>query len=226
MPEVGRVASLVVFQENLCLWSHVHEVDGHVTIDTTTQTSSAWLLVYHMTELPNEIQDRILDFLHDSKPTLRACALVCRAWVPTSRYHIFSDITLRTKDVPSFEVLSKDPNCTIRSCRHLEIHYLSTKIMKALQHLPRLLSPRSLHFKYAAYPRVLAAFGRSPSVEYLQVDNAAFNGFYQLDDVLVNFPNVRELTMLYCRLPPDGTYDPNYRSIIPRLRSLKLLTMS
>src|SRR5271170_4319999 len=132
---------------------------------------------------------------------------------------------LRAQDVPSFEELSKDPNCTIRSCRHLEIYYLSKKIMKALQHLPRLLSPRSLCFKSHADPQALAAFGLSPSVEYLRVDNAAFNGFHQLDDVLVNFPNVRELIMLYCRLPPDSaTYAPNYRSIIPQLRSLKFFT--
>jgi len=44
--------------------------------------------------LPNEIQDRILDFLYDSNSDLKTCALVCRAWVPASRYHLFSKVEL------------------------------------------------------------------------------------------------------------------------------------
>jgi len=49
--------------------------------------------------LPNEIQDRILDFLYDPKSALETCALVCRAWVPASRYHLFSRIRLDDWDL-------------------------------------------------------------------------------------------------------------------------------
>ncbi|KAH9936914.1 hypothetical protein B0H21DRAFT_59879 [Amylocystis lapponica] len=41
-------------------------------------------------QLPPEIQDRIIDFLHGDPTTLRSCALTCRAWVPSSRYHLFN----------------------------------------------------------------------------------------------------------------------------------------
>jgi hypothetical protein len=38
--------------------------------------------------VPNEVQDYIVDFLHDSKSTLMACALVCKLWAASSRYHL------------------------------------------------------------------------------------------------------------------------------------------
>ncbi|KAI0739389.1 hypothetical protein C8Q80DRAFT_1198411 [Daedaleopsis nitida] len=38
---------------------------------------------------PNEITDVIIDYLHDDKASLLACALVCRAWLSSSRYHLF-----------------------------------------------------------------------------------------------------------------------------------------
>lgn len=45
-------------------------------------------------ELAPELIDLIIDFLHDNKGALCNCALVCRAWVPRSRYHSFSVISL------------------------------------------------------------------------------------------------------------------------------------
>ncbi|KAJ7029374.1 hypothetical protein C8F04DRAFT_42588 [Mycena alexandri] len=37
-----------------------------------------------------ELVEYCVDFLHDSRPDLEACALVSRAWVYASQYHIFS----------------------------------------------------------------------------------------------------------------------------------------
>jgi hypothetical protein len=87
--------------------------------------------------LPNEIQDHILDFLHNSKPTLKACALVCRAWVPTSRYHLFSKIQMPEREANAFAELFESPNCTIR---HVKTCSSSSAAMKGMyfgtSHLP------------------------------------------------------------------------------------------
>ncbi|KAJ7066442.1 CNH domain-containing protein [Mycena amicta] len=40
-------------------------------------------------QLPLEILERIIDFLHAEKTSLLACSLVCRVWFPTSRYHLY-----------------------------------------------------------------------------------------------------------------------------------------
>jgi len=47
-------------------------------------------------ELPPELIDRIIDFLHDVPKALIACSLVARSWTATSRYHRFSEAVLLT----------------------------------------------------------------------------------------------------------------------------------
>jgi hypothetical protein len=46
--------------------------------------------------LPSEITDRIIDFLHDSQTDLRTCALVCRTWLASSRFHLFEKIHINS----------------------------------------------------------------------------------------------------------------------------------
>lgn len=45
--------------------------------------------------LPLEIQEHILDHLHDDPKTLLACSITCSAWVPTTRLHLFYEIWLK-----------------------------------------------------------------------------------------------------------------------------------
>jgi len=45
--------------------------------------------------LPQELADHIIDHLHDNPQALRSCSLVCHAWLPTSRIHLFSKVTFR-----------------------------------------------------------------------------------------------------------------------------------
>ncbi|KAI0924174.1 hypothetical protein AcW2_005127 [Taiwanofungus camphoratus] len=56
------------------------------------------LLLYDMDfslpNLPPEICDYILDYLWDDPRTLRACSLTCRAWLPTTRLHLFHSMHL------------------------------------------------------------------------------------------------------------------------------------
>jgi ankyrin repeat protein len=42
-----------------------------------------------MVRLPNELQDMIIDFLHDDQDALRSCSLVCKSWIPSARLHRF-----------------------------------------------------------------------------------------------------------------------------------------
>lgn len=43
---------------------------------------------------PPELIDIIIDHLHADNKSLAACTLVCRSWLPSSRYHLFSTITV------------------------------------------------------------------------------------------------------------------------------------
>lgn len=52
-----------------------------------------------ISDIPLEVLDIILDFLHNDAASLRAASLVSRGWVHESRHHLFNKITL--KDVSS-----------------------------------------------------------------------------------------------------------------------------
>ena len=44
--------------------------------------------------LAPELTDHIIDFLHDNKQALRACALTHPTWLAASRFHLFHNITI------------------------------------------------------------------------------------------------------------------------------------
>ncbi|OCH84290.1 hypothetical protein OBBRIDRAFT_741816, partial [Obba rivulosa] len=48
----------------------------------------------HSERLPPELTDTIIDFLHDDDAALRACSLTCRAWLRSSRTHLFGSVSL------------------------------------------------------------------------------------------------------------------------------------
>ncbi|KAJ3520615.1 hypothetical protein NM688_g9137 [Phlebia brevispora] len=61
---------------------------------STEADSTASLNEQRRMKLPQELSDMIVDFLHDDRDTLKACSLVCRAWVPSSHLHLFYAITV------------------------------------------------------------------------------------------------------------------------------------
>ncbi|KAJ6514119.1 hypothetical protein DFH09DRAFT_258748, partial [Mycena vulgaris] len=66
--------------------------------------------------LPNELCDAIIDHLHDDRTTLLVCALVCRTWVPASRFHAFAALALSQKSAlraARLDILLANPHGTI-----------------------------------------------------------------------------------------------------------------
>jgi len=128
-----------------------------------------------MHSIPNEIQDRILDFLHDSKPALRACALVCKTWLPTSRYHLFHVILVTSRTVDYLMDIFENPNCTIRSCTELFVRWnvnspRTATIANALQLLSTRLKPSSLKLRLGEITHKLqSALALFQSVERLVI---------------------------------------------------------
>ncbi|CDO70005.1 hypothetical protein BN946_scf184354.g7 [Trametes cinnabarina] len=56
--------------------------------------------------LPPELCDYTIDYLWDDIESLRACSLACRAWLPSSRFHLFRNVRLRhADDVERFRAL-------------------------------------------------------------------------------------------------------------------------
>lgn len=49
--------------------------------------------------LPPEISDHIIDQASSDKRTMTVCTLVCRAWFPRSRHHLFMDVCVAVSTV-------------------------------------------------------------------------------------------------------------------------------
>ncbi|KDR76986.1 hypothetical protein GALMADRAFT_267206 [Galerina marginata CBS 339.88] len=66
--------------------------------------------------VPQELVDAIIDHLHLDIQTLAACGLVCKSWVPSSRYHLFHvwEVNLWSRDnlFSDFTSLLEHPLCS------------------------------------------------------------------------------------------------------------------
>src|ERR1700733_5253846 len=60
-----------------------------------------------LSDIPVELISEILRHLHHHEMSLRACSLVCRAWTPLSRYHLFYHINLNRFNATAFVALLK-----------------------------------------------------------------------------------------------------------------------
>lgn len=60
-------------------------------------------------KIPGEIIDFIIDHLHTDQLSLFACSLTCRTWLPSTRYHLFSRVILRGRNIASFSELLEYP---------------------------------------------------------------------------------------------------------------------
>ncbi|KAK0436766.1 hypothetical protein EV421DRAFT_1830825 [Armillaria borealis] len=76
--EIGRIKNRIqslekenekLRAENSDLWNEINKIKGP--------------------RFPPELFDRFIDFLHHDNEALKACSLVCRAWIPASRFHLF-----------------------------------------------------------------------------------------------------------------------------------------
>ncbi|KAI0351623.1 hypothetical protein OH77DRAFT_916301 [Trametes cingulata] len=63
--------------------------------------------------LPLELLEQIVDHLYDDFPTLRSCALVCRALVPSVRHYLFHTILIHAKNFVDYvHLFVKNPHLT------------------------------------------------------------------------------------------------------------------
>jgi len=61
-------------------------------------------------DLPAELLDRIVDFLHDAQDALRNCCLVSKPWIPWTQKHLFADVQFDNRDdLESWKELFPDP---------------------------------------------------------------------------------------------------------------------
>lgn len=152
-------------------------------------------------QLPYELSDHIIDFLHDDKGALFSCSLTCQAWLPAARYHLFNHVTVVgrlqlfslfldfAKGVrPYVRSLRYDGGYCFRPCEYTELR----SILDRLPSLMRLHLER-LNMDTAGFHKLLDSHG------YKELTNLTLVSLWirSITDLrrLVSSPSLRHLTV-------------------------------
>ncbi|KAJ7062129.1 hypothetical protein C8F01DRAFT_1251944 [Mycena amicta] len=100
-----------------------------------------------MQRFPPELEDTIIDLLHTDPPTLASCGLVCRSWLPSSRYHLYSDILLTAQNASAFTaILASTPHIALL-VRKVQIRFSDATLRELVPILSELPRTTSLAFR-------------------------------------------------------------------------------
>jgi len=163
-------------------------------------------------KLPPELMDRALDFLHDDPTALRKCALTCRAWVPTCRFHIFGDIDIRGNLIQSFgRLIDMSPDLA-SYVRNVHVSVSSPEAQSRFSALLRIF-PKLRNMTYMG---IVCPYAPSPpflpvlsSVTRLFVHGmASIRSCADIARMLSSFPSVRSLrlTVFLMEKKPNPDY--------------------
>ncbi|CAK5277843.1 unnamed protein product [Mycena citricolor] len=194
-----------------------------------------------MLSLPPELFEHAIDFLHSDRPDLGNCALVCRAWLPRSRFHLFSSVCFDTDDgfrAAHLNHLLSSPRSTIPlHVQTLELRAQHLFFVRDASGRGGYLDIASLAPRLALLQRVstLVLFFQLPAtiihmfphVQQLHLHLVTIGPLFS--DIARCMPRLVHIEMtnvvgIPCRLPPD--HPQMRRSPTVKLRVLRLDTPS
>jgi len=151
-----------------------------------------------MDNLATELIEIIIDHLHDDNPSLAACALVCRAFVPASRYHLFVSISARF----TFEFIAiiTSKECTfLRFVREATVTMWNASDAESLSpFLSSISSISTLTICLDMHGPVVFRGNsnlRFPQVTKLQLRGRGLEWIYKFSSLLSLFPSLRQLAI-------------------------------
>ena len=143
----------------------------------------------HFETIPPELQDRIIDHLHSDNLALATCSLVCKTWLPASRYHFFQTQTLclTNDNIHSFVELLNSPAST------LLLGYALTVKISPLPPAP--LSDTVIHSSIVIFDTI------SPHLSKLKIRSLCLEGVRwvvnkgKLEEIIKCFAAISELRL-------------------------------
>ncbi|KAF8478790.1 hypothetical protein JB92DRAFT_3149561 [Gautieria morchelliformis] len=161
--------------------------------------------------LSRELIDIVIDHFHDDLPSLRACCLTCRSWVPRARFHIFRNIVLSAKHADALAMILKKSPHILSLVRSLTIYGHPEGILaKRLDYLdvaipliaPKLIRLKTLRVERMTlahqHPKVLSTLIHNVStLQELRIATVEFNRFRDLAALIVAHPFLQCLDLGY-----------------------------
>ncbi|KAJ7502516.1 hypothetical protein B0H11DRAFT_641270 [Mycena galericulata] len=217
-------------EDTLC---HLHVYcDTRFLFSLTTMATAA----APAQRLPPEVLDFIMDGnrTRSKKKTLASCSLVCKAWLQSSRYHLFSefDVYVGPHVGASFLQLLDNPLCTFRYCiRSVSIYpgapdlqgtaHLGDSTITTLAKMKNVTTLRiHNHRGLISKPKLSLLASTFSEITTLRITNS-FPCFNDAIEFVALFPALTALDFYpYCVEPTPTTLPGT--SLPPKLRSLHL----
>ena len=173
-------------------------------VDTGTKLAQciSFTIPYRMPpKLPAELNDAIIDHLHNDKASLATCALVCKGWVPASRHHLFRSVVIDPMHVAAFISLVQSPLSTIPGhISHFgmqDIRNLDKILILCLNCLHSVTSLCLMNFQWRLLEPATVALTQSTfgAVAELAFQSVNFNHFDQFAYFMSGFPRLQKLVV-------------------------------
>ena len=168
-------------------------------------------------EIPSEIADELIGLCALDKPALKTFSLVCKSWLPASRYHLYATATIYPWNYLTFLELFQSPFCTIKHfiCR-LEIEDLSNipiQIFSIPMGLDAVRSLRLGNVNWSALgsgakERIRSCF---QSVRELALSRVEFVKFDDFLEIIGSFPALEHVSLF--EINYEGRRRPTARKV-------------
>ncbi|KIM38684.1 hypothetical protein M413DRAFT_447642 [Hebeloma cylindrosporum] len=156
--------------------------------------------VHSRVVFPRELTDTILDNLSDDYTSLNSCALVCRAWKPSSQRALFRSVKFEHVKMDAFDrsmttlskVLKENPELA-KLVRKIRLQWSMSNVISFLKQVPELPMVEQLELRYISFiswadeaveaARSILAW---PSVKRLKLTDTTFEDMEQFCKVLIH----------------------------------------
>ncbi|KAL0959365.1 hypothetical protein HGRIS_014619 [Hohenbuehelia grisea] len=157
--------------------------------------------------IPVELCETIVDFYSQTPSVLINCSLVCRAWVPSTRRHLFSLIHVHDMNISLFFQLLQSPLCTISpsSIRGVQLTMFTQSlavpswlddVLARSQSFKRvktlMLDPNSLAWDSKS---IVSAFSGITHLEFRDARLQSRDQFAEITHFVNQFPSLESLSL-------------------------------
>lgn len=181
------------------------------SVTLSMQTDAVIRVPAPFRQLPLELWDYILDHLWSDRRSLKACSLTCKAWRPTTCYHLFRQLVVSYEKLHKFDELATSSLCPY--FREVFIYqptgmaaYFILKATPLLEQLTRIKCVKFYCMHQAVgWPSLDFPLRMTPSVKELRISYSFFEDYNGLASLISSFPNLSAIYLEYGGLGSSST---------------------
>lgn len=175
--------------------------------------------------IPLEIIALIIEHAQRDRQVLASCSLVCTAWLPFARHHLFSKIMLNIENVSSFiDLVSSSPSALPPFIKRIDIRdnrenakwLANTQLVSGLKCLAEHVTSLSItsDFETPLSNYTLVTFRSFERLVELKLTECVFGKFSDVQEFICSFPALQMLS-LEAEWPEPSPHHPSASVTLP-----------